>query len=211
LCVSVASHLNLLLLLLLLLLLCVCVCITHINVFLKWLKKMSRVRGAREIATALRKAGDASVTKQWKLMERSWVFFRVVPPPLVANNNDLGAQLLSPALRGGHIGVHGLLYVDFSFVGADGTTIRPEGYARVREHADPSMANLPTFVYTWRKSLAKTVCQPCCDRAVKRIHFPLVFPTTRYYCISSAHRPRDGRFSSRSRTAQRPSAQRNKR
>jgi hypothetical protein len=185
--------------------------IAHINVFLKWLKKKSRVRGAREIAAALRKAGDASVTKQRKVLERSWVFFRVVPPPLVANNNDLGAQLFSPALMGGHIGVHGLLYVDFSFVGADGTTIHPEGYARVREHADPSMANNPTFVYTWRKSLAKTICQPCSDRAVKRIRFPLVFSTTKYCCINSAHRPRGGRFFSRSRTAQRPSAQRNKR
>jgi hypothetical protein len=71
--------------------------------------------------------------------------------------------LVSEDVDHGHIGVRGLLYFDFSVIGPEGTVIHPQGYARVREYANPLRPNNPTWVYTWRKDLAKKMCQPCSD------------------------------------------------
>ena len=57
----------------------------------------------------------------------------------------------------------GLLYFNFSFDTPDGT-IYPLGYARARQHADTSKSDNHTFVYIWRKMLAKKMCQKCSDR-----------------------------------------------
>ena len=52
--------------------------IAHVNKVLTATKNKTRVYGAREIAEVLRLASDPRVSKKYKYMERSWVFFVVV-------------------------------------------------------------------------------------------------------------------------------------
>jgi hypothetical protein len=66
------------------------------------------------------------------------------------------------------LGVKSLLYFDFSVKGlAEGSTEQLPGYARVRVNADPALASNPTFLFTWRRDFAKTICQACRDIAVR--------------------------------------------
>jgi hypothetical protein len=62
------------------------------------------------------------------------------------------------------MGVRGFLYFDFSF-GKAGSKTYPAGSAIAREHGNPNMANNQEYVFTWRKDLAKQLCQKCSDSA----------------------------------------------
>jgi hypothetical protein len=140
--------------------------IAHQNTFLESLKAIGRVRGAEEIAEAFHEAADPKYQGTRKYMERSHCFFRVVQhdaPQEAKIKKKLGAMLVSEAVDKGQMGVRGMLYFDFSVVGPAGDIIRPQGYARVREFANPDRPNNPTHVYTWRKDLAANMCQQCSD------------------------------------------------
>ena len=141
--------------------------IAHMNTFLRKLKRRSRVFGAKEIARAFHLAADPIMASKRKFMARSTVSWREVPPNDDAEEEKrhLGAQLVHEDLDKGHMGVKGFLYFDFSFPDVPGGATHPPGYARVREHGDPNMIGNPTRVYTWRKDLAKLMCQKCSDRA----------------------------------------------
>mmetsp|Transcript_25712 Transcript_25712/g.36299 ORF Transcript_25712/g.36299 Transcript_25712/m.36299 type:complete len:270 (+) Transcript_25712:852-1661(+) len=138
--------------------------IAHMNTFIRKLKRNSRVFGAEEIARAFSIATNPSETTKRKLLQKSNVFFRRVPPPPVTRSNLLGNMMEDSRLSSGRLGVHGLLYFDFSMPTTGGDLSYPQGYARVRECASTSVSNNPTLVYTWRKDLQKTMCQPCSNR-----------------------------------------------
>jgi hypothetical protein len=141
--------------------------IAHMNTFLRKLKRRSRVFGAKEVARAFHLAADPHMATKRKFMARSIVSFRVVPQNVNAKEDkrNLGAMLIHPDLDKGQMGVRGFLYFDFSFPEVPGGATHPPGYARVREHGDPTMIGNPTRVFTWRKDLAKLMCQTCSDRA----------------------------------------------
>jgi hypothetical protein len=135
--------------------------IARLNTFFNKLLAKTVVCGAEECAAALRAAADPRFTTKRKFIKRTHAFFRVVPQ--VPDSTEHEAYLESNHLARGKTGVMGLLYFNFSFETPDGT-IYPEGYCRARKHADQSKADNPTFVYTWRKSLANEMCQKCSDR-----------------------------------------------
>jgi hypothetical protein len=141
--------------------------IAHQNTFLEKLKAISRLHGAKEIAAAFRAASDPKYIDTRKYMQRSHCFFRRVhhdEPAEAKTNKRLGEQLFSENVDKGHIGVRGLLYFNFSVIAPNGVDIiHPQGYARVREFANPDRPNNPTHVYTWRKDLAAKMCQRCSD------------------------------------------------
>jgi hypothetical protein len=140
--------------------------IAHMNTFLNVVLMKSRVFGALGIAAAFRAASDPRLRNQRKFMARSHIFFVVVKVDRAEAAEEkklLGSQLISEGLDGGKMGVRGLLYFDFSTIGPDKELVFLPGYARVREHADPDRVNNPTYVYTWRKDLAITMCQQCSD------------------------------------------------
>jgi hypothetical protein len=147
--------------------------IAHMNTLLNALKRKSRVFGAEEIARAFQLASDPAVSNKRKFMARSYVFFRVVV--LAEADRALRANF-KPAphaeAMNGQLGVKSLLYFDFSVKSALNSEDleNPPGYARVREHANPSMPNNPTFLFTWRKDFCALMCQTCSDLAVNT-HF----------------------------------------
>ena len=150
--------------------------IAHMNTFLHALKKKSRVYGAKEIAYAFNLASDPEVSTKRKFMARSYVFFRVVvieqpDEDEHGHPSNFGPAPHSSAADGeGHLGVRSLLYFDFSVCPRrgedDDTDVHPPGCARVRVHADPDLADNPTFLFSWRKSLWADLCQQCSDKAV---------------------------------------------
>jgi hypothetical protein len=129
--------------------------LAHLNTFFDNLKRHSRVFGAKGMAEALRKMTKATTSKR-KYLKRSHVFFRVVKGMEQAARDEKKSKIKEMMVlpSGARLGVKGLLYFKF---------IRP-GWALVREHGDPQMANNPTRVYTWRKDLLKMHCQLCSDR-----------------------------------------------
>ena len=142
--------------------------IAHINAFIKKIKRSGRFFGAENLPRLLHAAAEAGASNR-KFMARSNIFFRKVPAETEADDikkKNYGAQLIHKSLDKGHMGVHGLLYFDFSFETPNGVT-QPVGYARAREHGDPNKAGNLTFVYTWRKDYARLICQPCSDFKVK--------------------------------------------
>jgi hypothetical protein len=135
--------------------------IAHQNTFLRGLKRRSRVFGARGVASAFHAASDPGTANPRKHLKRSHCFFREVYVDRAAADllkKQLGAQLKRPDLDKGHMGVRGLLFFDFCH-GA--------GYATVRQHGDPNMADNPSMIYTWRKDLSKLMCQRCSDRLLR--------------------------------------------
>jgi hypothetical protein len=145
--------------------------IAHLNTFFNCLKRVGHVFGAEGAARAFHVASDAKKTTIRKLMLRSHIFFRVVPQTDEDEENEetpqFGAMLQHEDLDKGHVGVQGLLYFNFSFEGPNGTE-HPEGYARVREYGDPKKPCNRTHIYTWRKDLAKLMCQTCSNFMVRR-------------------------------------------
>ena len=109
--------------------------IAHMNTFLVALKRSSRIFGAEQVARAFRAAADPTCTIrkfQRKFMARSFEFFRVVPPAEESaeeSKKELGAFVEHAVLDKGRMGVHGLLYFDFSFVHANGDLYHPESCA----------------------------------------------------------------------------------
>jgi len=105
------------------------------NTFLVALKRSSRIFGAEQVARAFRAAADPTCTIrkfQRKFMARSFEFFRVVPPAEESaeeSKKELGAFVEHAVLDKGRMGVHGLLYFDFSFVHANGDLYYPESCA----------------------------------------------------------------------------------
>jgi hypothetical protein len=143
--------------------------IAHLNTFLRKLTRITRVFGAREIARALH---AASMADSKHLLKRSNVFFRTIQgmAERTKKRKNLGAQIQSPQLVGGKVGVHGLLYFDFR--------LQP-GYALTRQYGNPEAADNPTFVYTWRKDEAKKMCQACSDRAQQPVLKSVLACTTK--------------------------------
>ena len=138
--------------------------IAHMNTMLNIILATSRVFGAIGIAATFRAASDPRLRDQRKFMARSHIFFVVVKvdrEEALMQKKLLGSHVFSPRLHGGKMGVRGFLYFDFSVNDDSGRTAHVPGFARVREHADPDMPNNPTYVYTWRKDLASTICQRC--------------------------------------------------
>jgi hypothetical protein len=110
-------------------------------------------------------------------MARSFIFFRVVYSELEDLSVETPQVEMAPhgSTQEGGLGVRTLLYFDFSFEGPNvGTLMHPPGYAHVRAHADPGMANNPTYVFTWRKDLLSQMCQTCSDLAVSATFFLIV-------------------------------------
>ena len=139
--------------------------IAHLNTFFNNHKSKTRLYGARGYAKCLHEASDSTKTNIRKLMHRSYVFFReVVPIQDDEGKGDLGEQLYHPDFerKGGHTGVRGLLYFNFSFFKDDKLQYMP-GYARVRVFGDPEEPDNPTYVYSWCKSLSRLMCQTCSD------------------------------------------------
>ena len=139
----------------------------HMNVFLRNTKAASRIFGAYSMARAFHVASDPNKTSKRKLIARSNVFFSVVKPnPNAARDRKLlGAHLEDTRLDGGHMGVKGFLWFEFACRSDDGLTqVHPQGYARVREHADPTVYSNPTYMYTWRKDLTRLMCQECSNQ-----------------------------------------------
>ena len=140
--------------------------IAHMNTFLNVLLRKSRVFGAIGIATAFRAASDFRLRNTRKFMDRSHIFFVEVEVDRETAKEEkklLGAPVTSPLLDGGKMGVRGFLYFEFAVKDPDGQTTHIPGYALAREHADPDRPNNPTYLWTWRKDLAQTICQPCSD------------------------------------------------
>ena len=147
--------------------------IARLNTFFEKLLTKTVIFGAEQAATALHAASNPRFTTKRKFLERTHAFFRVVPQ--VPDSKSSIAYLESNFLVRGKTGVMGLLYFNFSFETADGP-IYPEGYCRARQYGDPSRADNPTFVYTWRKELANTICQKCSDRMCAPV------PRSRFKC-----------------------------
>jgi hypothetical protein len=139
--------------------------IAHMNTFLNKLMRLTRLFGAEEIARAFHVASDPAATRQRKFLARSNVFFRVVvPQPAAASDKKkLGAMIEAEDLDGGHMGVQGFLYFNFSFRKKE-EIIHPRGYAMVREYGSLTIPGNRNMVYTWRKDLKKLICQTCSDR-----------------------------------------------
>ena len=141
--------------------------IAHMNTFLRAIRRSSRIFGAEAVARAFQLASNPKISQRRKFLARSFVFFRVVTSEWTTEavtkfEKDKGAQLQDVRLPfGGHVGVHGLLYFKFSFDIADGSVQHHPGFASVREYGDPNRVGNPTYVYTWRQSLAKLMCQHC--------------------------------------------------
>jgi hypothetical protein len=141
--------------------------LAHMNTFLGALKACSRVFGAQAIAEAFHAASDSKLKNRRKYMARSHVFFRRVDidrSKAKSLRKTLGAHVSADDLDGGHMGVKGLLYFDFTVKGLDGVEHHPHGYARVREYADPDRPDNVTHVYAWCKKLEAHMCQPCSDQ-----------------------------------------------
>jgi hypothetical protein len=140
--------------------------IAHMNTFLNVVQSKSRVLGAYGVAATFRAASDPRLRNQRKYMARSHIFHRVVKvdrEEAQRLKRSLGAPLVSTGWANGRMGVRGFLYFEFEVTGADGEAAYMPGYARVREHANPAMEGNPTYVYTWRKDLSSSICQPCSD------------------------------------------------
>jgi hypothetical protein len=136
--------------------------IAHMNTFLRSIKKVGRVFGADQIAVAFHAVSNPTGTTKRKFMHRSHVRFCVVilqetESQTKINKLKLGAPLVHYNLDGGKMTVRGFLYFDFSFVGPENNVLYLPGYARVREYGDPEMKGNTTYVYCWRKDLAKLV------------------------------------------------------
>jgi hypothetical protein len=137
------------------------------NTFGNAAKKVARIFGAEELAAAFHLASDPKVATMRKYMARSWVFFRVVVGEDDLDGSegvysDFGPSQ-HPEAMDGILGVKGLLYFDFNVKGIiEGSTQQIPGYARVRAHANPNLANNPTLLFTWRKIWRKK----CANRAV---------------------------------------------
>ena len=143
--------------------------IAHMNTFLKKIKALGRVFGAKEIADAFERASSVTTAKKRNWMARSHTFFREVTvdeQKFAQEKKMLGRMLQDSRLDKGHMGVKGFLYFDFSFQ-SQGGVHHPRGHARVREYADPDMFGNPTYVWSWRTDLAKCICQPCSNREVR--------------------------------------------
>jgi hypothetical protein len=143
--------------------------IAHQNTLLNKIMKRSRIFGAEQAARAFELASNPNLTVRRKFMARSHIFFRVVPPVDPRERGEkkklLGAMLVDVKLETGNTGVRSLLYFDFSVKSENGNLEHPSGYARVRVHGDPQKRDNPTFVYTWRHDLLKSMCQWCSNRA----------------------------------------------
>jgi hypothetical protein len=140
--------------------------IAHMNTFLRLLLAVSRVFGAKGIAAAFHEAAAYNRKHKRKYMARSHILFREVAIDrelAAAVAMTIGKQLISADLDGGHMGVRGLLYFDFTVMGSDGALVHMPGYARVREYADPARLGNRSRVYTWRKDLMALMCQQCSD------------------------------------------------
>jgi hypothetical protein len=140
--------------------------IAHMNTFLRLLLARSRVFGAEGIANAFFAAAAYTQKNKRKYLARSHILYRAVTIDHVlaaATKKKIGCQLVSDDLDGGHMGVKGLLYFDFSVMDNDGALVRIPGYARVREYTDPEKVGNRSRVYTWRKDLAAMMCQECSD------------------------------------------------
>ena len=147
------------------------------NIFIKAIKRKGRVFGAEMIARLFHVYSDPKRAKKRKFLARSNIFFRQVARPEAMSNEakddfdvetsekkDKGAMMYADDLDKGHMGVRGFLYFNFVFKDADGDSVHIPGYALVREHGDTSRPLNPTRVFTWSKSLAKTMCQTCSDK-----------------------------------------------
>ena len=140
--------------------------IAHMNTFLRLVLARSRVFWAKGIADAFFKKASLQQKNKRKYLARSHILFRAVVVDHVlaaATKKQIGCQLVSDDLDGGHMGVKGLLYFDFSVLDIEGATVHIPGYARVREYSDPDKAGNRSRVYTWRKDLAALMCQQCSD------------------------------------------------
>jgi hypothetical protein len=140
--------------------------IAHMHTFLRLLLAKSRVFGAEGIANAFFTKAACRMRKKRKYLPRSHIMFREVTIDHVqaaATKKKIGCQLVSEDLDGGHMGVKGLLYFDFSVLDNTGARVHMPGYARVREYADPDKVRNRSRVYTWRKDLAALMCQQCSD------------------------------------------------
>jgi hypothetical protein len=124
------------------------------------------VFGAMGIADAFHTAAAFKFRKDRKHLARSHILYRSVVIDAVlaaATKKTIGFQMVSDDLDGGHMGVKGLLYFDFSVKDMFGALVHVPGYARVREYTDPEKVGNRSRVYTWRKDLAARMCQPCSD------------------------------------------------
>jgi hypothetical protein len=136
------------------------------NTFLRLVLARSRVFWALGVADTFYKAAASRQKHKRKYLARSHILYRAVDidqEKAEATKRKIGCQLVSPDLDGGHMGVKGLLYFDFSVKDTDGAIVYLPGYARVREYADPEKIGNRSRVYTWRTDLIKLMCQPCSD------------------------------------------------
>ena len=145
----------------------------HMNTKLKAVKKVSRVYGARGMAQLFSAFSSIATEKNKnKPLARCHVFFREVDTDSIvadlgcADGKNFGVHVKNKFLDKGHMGVHGLLYFNFSVEGEAGKPEYPRGWARVREHGDPEKVGNKTYLWTWRKDLDKKHCMPCGDRMV---------------------------------------------
>ena len=140
--------------------------LAHMNTFVKCYLRKARLHGAKEFALTFQAASSDRLRHRRKHMERSHVQFREVPLMTTdaALQKQFGARVVSDVFeRTGKMGLRGFLFFDFSVKGKTGVLEYPRGFARVREHANPNRPSNPTFVFTWRKDLLRTICQPCSD------------------------------------------------
>ena len=139
----------------------------HLNKFVDAIKDLSRVFGAEGISKALHAVSSGEYKYKRKFIQRSHIFFRKVKlgesATQIIQSKGNKHPLVSEDLIGGKIGVRGLSYFDFSVKDLNGNLQHLPGYARVREHPDPRRPGNKTFVYSWRKELAKDMCQKCSD------------------------------------------------
>jgi hypothetical protein len=125
--------------------------IAQMNKAMSMLVRKTRIFGAKEIASAFHMLADSATTSKRKLMKNSHVFFRVVREEDLEFIKQLGAMVQDPTLHKGRMGVHGLLFFDFSFfIATEKRWIYPQGYmyARVREYGDPELNK--TYVHSTR-------------------------------------------------------------
>jgi hypothetical protein len=118
------------------------------------------------IADAFYAAAAFKFRNDRKYLARSHILYRAVVIDTVlaaATKKRIGSQIVSDDLDGGHMGVKGLLYFDFSVKDMYGALVHIPGYARVREYTDPEKLGNRSRVYTWRKDLAAQMCQLCSD------------------------------------------------
>jgi hypothetical protein len=166
--------------------------IAHMNTFNGKLKRRAHVFGAEGTARAFHVATDPRFTCRRNLMLRRSCLFRVVPdnPAAKSQKKNLGEQIINKSLDKGHMGVRGFLYFDFSFParGMQQGRTHPPGYAMVRQHADASMDDNPTMVWTWLKDLAKLMCQACSDREEYPVTL-LAYGCSKKRCAKAAAAP----------------------